>query len=331
MERGETLQHIPGGPWVPIKERVLGRGHVYRSHDGSSILRVGPRRRTLAEGRQTAWLHSEGFPVPRVLHLGKIGEEGYWVETSSGVESLGERFRTQFHGLGHVEDVDADSFQSTIVQWFDAQLRLGKHLPKRDGLYTGLNIGNVLEENPDLAPSLVRSALRRARRELALYPSAPSHGDANAFNMLDRGIIDLEHLFWGPAGYDSVNAIDFTEFFALESPVKNHLAYRLADEQRDRCLAALDKSAAAHGVPPVTEHFDDFFILKVLWALSHMRELIPARPDGEYLWHWRRGVAQHALDRYLSHEAIDPQSFARIAPLVPQLKDSSLPRSGIET
>ncbi|MGC8460290.1 MAG: hypothetical protein ACP5OR_00400 [Candidatus Dormibacteria bacterium] len=315
MERGDVLQQIPGGPWVLIKERVLGRGAVYRSEDAVSILRIGPRQMTISEGKQTAWLHREGFLVPHVLHIGQIGDLGYWVETSLGGESLGERFRTQYLETQCVEDTDVDIFQGIIVKWLDAQLRLGKHFPKRDELYAGLNIANVLEENPDLPLSLVRSSLRRARKELASYPLAPSHGDANAFNMLDHGIIDLEHLFWGPAGYDSVNAIDFTEFFALETPVKKHLAYRFSDEQRRRCFEALDEVALGHALPPVSDHFSDFLVLKVLWSLSYMKELIPARPDGEYLWHWRRGVAQHALEQYLSHEEINPRTFARIEPL----------------
>ncbi len=318
MEMGELLQQVPGGPWVLVKERVLGRGHVYRSLDDARILRIGPRRPTMAEGRQTAWLHSEGFPVPDVLCIGQHGEVGYWVESSSGQELLGERFRMQFQQTRSVQDADVDILRKIIVQWLDAQLSLGKHLPQRDGLYAGLNIANVLSENPDISPSLVRSALRQARKALSPYPSAPTHGDANAFNMLDGGIIDLEHLFWGPAGYDSLNAIDFTEFFAVESPVRSHLAFRFTDVQRNRCLAALDEVALAHGVPAISEHFNDFFILKVLWSLSHMREIIPVRPDGEYLWLWRRGVARHALDRYLAHEDIDPRTFARIAPLMLQ-------------
>ncbi len=299
-----------------MKERgaIFRAGAVYRSPDGSLYLRTGSEAaiRAEAEFAEAAW--REGFPVPEVTDVGVFATGlGYFVETSAGEEDFGRLLGREFAGAGRISDALFEAYRGVTLRFLAAQLKPSCRQPGPSKLREGVRLGNVLRENPDLPEDLFERAVAKAEERTRDLPLVLTHGDLTPFNVLPVGVIDFEERFVAPAGYDAITCVTFQQFWDHPLPDGSGTmrSYDFSRTQIDGYLRGMDAACAAACAPALSPFFDDFLMLKAIWALCYERPSDMASAQVTR-WKWRRRVATYCAEHYLSDAPIESESFRAV-------------------
>jgi Phosphotransferase enzyme family len=216
---------------------------LYRGE--GAYMRVGPPHALEPEYRAHVRLLALGFPVAALLDRGEAGGQFYFVEESLGAETFGDRFDSET-GRGGVTEASFAAFLAVVRRYAAAQLRGATAADGRTGdAFAGIaRLDQALDELPDLRGAALRGFARAVER-LSAYPSVETHPDLHAYNVCAGGVIDLEGVTRGYAGYDVIGALLVPELFP---PAPG--AYGFSPPQRARYLAAVDALYAEHDLPP---------------------------------------------------------------------------------
>jgi hypothetical protein len=301
--------------WIFVKERgaIVRSGNVYRSSDGTLYLRTGEviAIRSEAAFGKIAW--QNGFPVPEVTEIGQFADGlGYFVEKSAGDESFGDLLGREYTTTGSISNETFGVFLSVSLQFLAAQINPSCRQSGPSELRAGIQLGNVVSENPDVA-DLLEQAVAKAEQRLQKLPLVLTHGDLSPFNIMPSGIIDFEERFVAPAGLDAVTSIAFHQLWDHPKPDGTG-TMRLWDFSRRQVaefLSEADALFAAQGLPLLSPLFDDFLMLKAIWALCY------ERPDDlnstwALRWHWRRRVAVYCAECSLASKPIRSETFRAV-------------------
>jgi hypothetical protein len=301
--------------WVFVKERgaISHSGDVYRSSDGSLYLRTGKVAAIRSEAAfgKIAW--QNGFPVPEVTEIGQFADGlGYFVEKSIGVENFGDLLGREYAATSAVSDKIFSAFCGVNLQFLAAQINPSCRQPGPSELRAGIQLGNVVSENPDVA-DLLEQAVTKAEDRLQILPLVLTHGDLSPFNIMPSGIIDFEERFVAPAGLDPVTSIAFHQLWDHPKPDGTG-TMRLWDfdhQQVTTFLAQADAIFAAQGLAALSVYFDDFLMLKAIWALSYEKSDDLQSPQVRR-WLWRKCVAVYCAECVLGNKPIESDSFRAI-------------------
>ncbi len=301
--------------WVFVKERgaIACTGDVYRSPDGKLYLRTGEVSATHSEAEfgRTAW--QNGFPVPEVIEIGLFPNGlSYFVEKSVGTENFGDLLDHEYAVTGGISDETFASFCGTSLKFLAAQLKPSCRQAGPSQLRKGIQLANVLHQNPDVAELLERAVGKAEDRTHGL-PLVLTHGDLSPFNILPGGVIDFEERFIAPAGLDAVTSIAFQRLWDHPKPDGTG-TMRLWDFNQQQIAGFLlqaDALFAAQGLPALSAFFDDFLMLKAIWALSYERPADLSSAQAQR-WQWRKRVAVYCAENYLLEKPIETESFRAI-------------------
>ncbi|MBU6389552.1 phosphotransferase [Patescibacteria group bacterium] len=189
----------------------------------------------------------------------------------------------------------------------------GQPSPRASQLREGIWLQNVLEENPDIDGVFLEDAVCKAEQRISQLPLVLSHGDLTPFNVMDKGVIDFEHRFIAPFGYDAVTAAIYQRFwdYPRSDQTGTMKRWEFSDMQIAGYLLEVDRICEQYNVPAVSEYFDDFLMLKSIWALSFEKTEDGARlPSGR--WAWRKKITLYCAEKYLSGKPIVSQAFREI-------------------
>ncbi len=301
--------------WVFVKQRgaTAHSGDVYRSLDGSLYLRTGKETAIRREAECVTMAGQSGFPVPEVTEIGQLpGGLGYFVERSAGAESFADSFGREYAVTGSISGEAFDVFLRVSLNFLTAQIN---PLCRQNGpseLRTGIQLANVGHQNPELA-NLFERAVALAEQRLRKLPLVLTHGDLSLLNMLPGGVIDFEERFVAPAGLDAVTAIAFHHFWDHPMP-DGAGTMRLWDfnqQQVAAFLAQADAIFAKQGLPALSIHYDDFFMLKAIWALSYEKPDDLQSPQVQR-WLWRKRVAVYCAECVLADKPITSENFRAV-------------------
>ena len=301
--------------WLFVKERgaITRSGNVYRSPDGHFYLKTGDMAVIRAEaefGRQT---RQQGFPVPEVTEIGQFSDGvGYFVETSVGTENFGNLFSREYAASGGIRDETFAAFCEISLKFLAAQLKPFCRQIGASQIRKGIQLENVQQQNPDVAGVLAQAVTKAEERTRAL-PLVLTHGDLSPFNILPGGVIDFEERFVAPAGLDAVTAIAFQRLWDHPKPDGTG-TMRLWDFSRRQItgfIAQADALFSAQDLPPLSAFFDDFVMLKAIWALCFER---PADLNSTQAqrWLWRKRVAAYCAECVLADQPIASEAFRAI-------------------
>lgn len=301
--------------WVFVKERgaIAHTGDVYCSPDSSLYLRTGEAAaiRNEAEFGRMVW--QNGFPVPEVMEIGTLsGGLGYFIETSAGTENFGEVLGREYAATGSISDKNFAAFCEISLRFLAAQLKPSCRQSGPSELRDGIQIENVLRENPDVADLLERAVAKAEERTKEL-PLVLTHGDLSPFNILPGGVIDYELRFIAPVGIDAVTSIAFQRLWDHPQPSGSG-TMRLWDfdsQQIAGFTAQADALFAAQALPLLSAFFDDFLMLKAMWALSYERPANLQSPQAQR-WRSRKRVAAYCAECALSGKLIESELFRSI-------------------
>jgi len=301
--------------WMFVKERgaTVRNGDVYRSLDGDFYLRTAE---AAAIGREAefgrmAW--QKGFPVLEVTEIGQLpGGPGYFIEKSVGVENFGDLLGREYVATGSISDETFDAFRAVSLQFLADQINPPCRQSGPSELRAGIQLENVSSENPDIADLLER-AVTNVECRLQEIPLVLTHGDLSAFNILPGGVIDFEERFVAPAGLDAITSIAFQRLWNHPKPDGTG-TMRLWDFSRQQIadfLSQADALLAAQGLPSLSAFFDDFLMLKAIWALCYERpdDLSSAQAQR---WQWRKRVAAYCAECCLAGKPIESELFRAI-------------------
>ena len=301
--------------WVFVKERgaLAHFGDVYRSADGGFYLRTGPAEALTTEAEFGWEMERQGFPVPEVTEIGKLPDGlGYFIEKSVGTDNFGTLLGREWAAVGSINDMIFDAFCTISLRFLAAQISLPCRQPGPSQMWAGIQFENVLHQNPDVASSL-QQAVAKAEDKMQAMPLVLTHGDLSPFNILPGGVIDFEARFIAPAGLDTITCIAFQ--WLWDHPMPDGTGtMRLWDfscHQIAYFLAQADTLFLAEGLPALSGFFDDFLMLKAIWALSYEKPDDLQSPQAQR-WLWRKRVAAYCAECILADTPIESKAFRAI-------------------
>ena len=103
----------------------------------------------------------------------------------------------------------------------------------------------------------------KIKTELNHIPFVLSHGDFNAFNILPHGVVDFEHPFEGPLGFDLVTIFTTPDWFPSSGDYEFSNTYRYTAEQKERIWNIL---------PELKRYEVPLSLLRAVWLCVRMYE-----------------------------------------------------------
>lgn len=301
--------------WIFVKERgaIAHIGDVYRSSDVSLYLRTGEIAAIRSEATLGRMAWQNGFPVPEVTEIGQLsGGLGYFIEKSVGIENFGHLLGHEYTATGSISDETFGKFSAIDLRFLAAQINPPCRQSRPSELQSGIQLENVLSQNPDLV-DLFNRAVAQAENRTKELPLVLTHGDLSPFNIMLNSVIDFELRFVAPAGLDAITSIAFQRLWDHPKPDGTG-TMRLWDFSRRQVadfLSEADALFAAQSLPLLSGFFDDFLMLKSIWALCYERpdDLSSAQVQR---WLWRKRVAAYCAECCLAGKPIESESFRAI-------------------
>ena len=255
----------------------------------------------------------QGFPVPEVTEIGKLPNGlGYFIEKSVGTENFGDLLGCEYAVAGSISDETFVAFCKISLRFLAAQINPSCRQPGPSQMRAGIQLANVLHQNPDVA-DLLQQAVAKAEDRMQALPLVLTHGDLSPFNILPGGVIDFEARFIAPAGLDAITCIAFQRLWDHPTPTGTG-TMRLWDftsHQIAYFLAQADAVFSAEGLPALSGFFDDFLMLKAIWALSYEKPDDLQSPQAQR-WLWRKRVGIYCAECVIADTPIETESFRAI-------------------
>lgn len=299
--------------WTRVKGRnsPVNPGEVYSSPDGSFFLRTGLPENILQEADFAKEMRRAGFPVPEVKAVGFLPDgKGYFIETSAGERNFSDIMHEEHLKNGLVTLDSFERYITVVLKFLEAQLKPKNIQQGPNQLFIGIQAQNVIDENPEIDSELIHSVIGKAEERTSALPLVLSHGDFNAMNIMEKGVIDFEHRFIAPFGYDAISATTFQRFWDHPKPdgTGNMKRWDITRQQLAEYLSHVDRLCENTGIPALSEYIDDFLTLKSIWALSYERPKVTKGTQPKR-WDWRKKVALYCFDQYLAGKPIESESF----------------------
>lgn len=216
-------------------------------------------------------METAGYPVAKLVATGKVGHRYYFVERSLGEKPLGDSFEADWRKSGEISEDHFRELLQIAELFADAQIRTSTTLGPAKELASGIFLEVLCDELPDVSDK-IRTKFAQVFERLSVYPFVLSHGDFNPRNLFPTGVIDLEHFFQAPFGYDLMTALVHVELHPEGGDYEFLAKYRYSEEQKKRYLAMLGKISIGFQLPPVSNFADDFAFLRAVWSTVRLHE-----------------------------------------------------------
>jgi hypothetical protein len=260
---------IGGKQFELVRVQRGGVSRVYRG-DGEYV-RIGEPRIIKKHLDAHTLMEKAGFQVPHFLTKGEHDGQAYFIETSMGDVRLGDAFAEDCENAGVISEGRFDELLHVVEPYLRTQLKAPPAPASLRDMKAAIHIRTLCRELPTYAERIEqRYALVRAR--LSEFPNTLSHGDFNPQNLFARGIIDLEHAFQGPWGYDGLTALVHINWFPDGREYEYFARYRYSDEQKKKYLALVDTIALDNGLPELSQYQHDFEFCRAVWSSVRMQE-----------------------------------------------------------
>jgi hypothetical protein len=260
--------HVEGKQFELLGKQRSGAA-VYRGQD--SYLRIGEPsaiRYDLAHHRE---MESAHYPVASIRAEGELDGQLFFIEESLGAKSFRAIFGEEYAATGMVGSASFTSFTGIAKKLYAAQIKAQRGSWDVGEFAAGVNVTKFARELP-VYQADIEAAFVAAAGRLGKLPGTLLHGDCNAANMYDGGIIDLEDSFYGPLGYDQISALMTIEWSPDTKNFEFHAQYRFTDEQRAAYVKALNVAGKKAGVTDLGKYADDLAFCRAIWLCSGMRE-----------------------------------------------------------
>lgn len=268
FEAKETIT-LAGREFVLVAIQREGESAIYKC--GEEFARAGVRERILKDLELHKRMAAFGFPVAELRGEGEHENGYYFIESSLGERHFGDLFAEDMRVEGRILDETFARFVAISQRFAEAQLRSIDREKNFDQFADGIHLDILTEELPEDAES-IRRYFERVKERVGVFPFVITHGDFNSRNLYPAGVIDLEDSFMGPAGYDLATNIFHTRYMPDSPEYEYFRRYSFTEEQEREYLGAMDVLYARHGLPKLSDYFDDFGFCRAVWMLVRMHQ-----------------------------------------------------------
>lgn len=266
MERTLT---IDGKTFELVRVQRGGASFVYKGADG--YLRIGDPRIIKKHLDAHTLMEEAGFPVPSLISQGEREGLAYFIETATSGKRLGDAFSDDFDEDNKISDIHFAQLLGIVERYARLQLKAPAPPSSLRDMKAAIHVRTLSRELPAYA-TRIQERYAEIRARLSVYPTVLSHGDFNPQNLFENGIIDLEHAFQGPWGYDSMTALLHIDQFPDAWSYEYFARYRYSERQRREFLTMLDGIARDNNLPPLSKHLLDFEFCRACWSSVRMQE-----------------------------------------------------------
>ncbi len=297
--------------WRLIRNRLLNKGQIFVSHDGTQYLRIGPSSILQPEVAFAKSLKASGFPVASILDDGEVDGTTYFIEESLGEQTFGRIFKNEYMAQGKVSSESFNAYCQVAANFLRAQLQ--NVTEQASDIPVLIRLSKALGENPQFDTPALQTALDTITGRLSKLPSAPTHGDLTPFNILKGGVIDFEHNFTGPVGYDVLAGVLFGRFWDFKDKNgESKLSYDLTDDQLGNYMRVIDDTAAKHNIKQLSSYTNDVVLLRAVWALAGDKDQAEASGD-DSKWRFRQAILSYCVAKYNARQPIATNTFGQLA------------------
>lgn len=279
---GKTFAHVKTREYTPVS--------IYQNED--SFLRIGPKDLILPELNLHKNLLEFDFPVPKIISEGEKDGKYYYIETSLGKILLGDIFWEDYKKSGFVSDDNFKILLSLTEKFAKAQIKTAKSEKAFESFYYGVHMDYILEELPHLKEKII-TAFEKVKERLSASPIILTHGDFNAYNLFEEGIIDFGNSFEAPAGYDLVSNIYHTYLFPKGGDFESTRRYEFSTKQINDYFSLMDDIYLQNNFPKLSDFISEFIFTRTIWSAVRMQRYPKVQE-------WRYKKFEKILENYLS-------------------------------
>lgn len=261
-----------GGRRFSLVRVQRGKTAIYRSRN--RYMRLGRQKALARELARHEEMLARGFPVARILTRGIRGDFLYFIEESLGKKSFGQLFAEDVRRRGAISRAHFQAFLDITAVFAAAQLRapIAPTGSARAAEFSAsIHLGDLCRELPGDARR-IRRRFSDAMARVRIFPHVLTHGDFNPHNIYPAGVIDLESVCDGLAGYDIVTNIVHNDYFPVSKKYEFYQKYAFTDTQKARYMTAMDMLYRAAGLPALSPYARDFAFCRAVWSAVRMRE-----------------------------------------------------------
>lgn len=268
----EKTLNIEGMEFVLMpRQRAGGAQDAIEVYKGEGIfLRIGSPQVIEHHLKTHRDMLEAGFPVANILKVGKLDDRIFFIEEGLG-RSLLDIFTEDCKTAGKISDEHFAVQMELTRRHLEAQSRTKQQERDAASFAKGVHMDIVCSELPQQATAL-RKRFESAIENTRDYPYVLSHGDYNAANILEKGVIDFEDALYAPIGFDPVSAIVTTELYPSEGDYESLSRYRFTETQRSEFYRMCDGIFASLGILPLSAVAEDFAFFRTIWLVARMHK-----------------------------------------------------------
>ncbi len=248
--------------------RLLEPIEVYKGE--GIFLRIGRPTAIEQHLKTHREMFESGFPVANILKSGVLDDRSYFIEEGLGI-SLLEIFTEDCKTHGAIRDEHFAVLCDLTRRHLEAQFRTAQKKRDVDSFEKGIHVEILCAEMPDYADA-IRARFALAVKNTENYPYVLSHGDFNASNILEKGVIDFEDALLAPIGFDPVSAFVTTEMYPLSGDYESLSRYQFTESQITDFYKMCDGIFASCGIPPLSDAREDFAFCRSVWLVARMHK-----------------------------------------------------------
>lgn len=266
---GEETLTFNDRRFVLIKKRYYDDVYIYRGEN--EILRIGPKSILEKEIEFQKYLLKNNFPVAKIYQEGEFGDSLYFFsEEFLGEKPLVDLFVEDCEKLGEVSSKNFEKFLTITEKYLRAKFKTVKKEFSVEDIRIAMHIDVAGEEFPELKEKL-ESFFGKFLFKFKDHPVTIEHNDLNAYNILEKGVIDFEGAFFGPFGYDiCVNGLH--QFGWSKTKSERLIKYHLTPAQIDTYFSRLDALCIENNFPKLSPLAPDFYIGRMIYHLTRMQD-----------------------------------------------------------
>lgn len=259
---------VQGKEYDLVRVQRGGQSFVYKG--AGEYLRIGEPQIIKKHLDAHSLMEKAGFPVPRLLSTGVHEGQSYFTEATMGEVRLGDAFATDYD-WNTITPKRFEEFIAIVQRYAEAQLKAPKPPGNLRGFKPAIHIRTLCRELPEYAER-IEARFKEITQRLSVFPTVLSHGDFNPQNLFANGIIDLEHAFQGPWGYDIATALVHINQFPDSNEYEYFARYRFSDAQKSEYLRVFDALALENSLPKISDYLHDFEFCRAVWSSVRMAE-----------------------------------------------------------
>jgi len=255
--------------FILIRKRASNSISIYRSTDNVFIARVGNKIDIEHEYYFNRLFYERGFNVPELICKGVLGSRYYFMEKNIGDRHFGEIFNKESDQKIKITDYTMKKFIKCVNGFYITQLTTRQE-PKWDNFYRSLKKNKLANEYPILEREINVFRYNSHKSLGNILPFVLTHGDFQAFNIFEKGVIDFESSMNAPLGFDIIKSVYGAFFIPKVGNYEVTRAYQFNGKQINELIKKFIKTSDEQKSPNPFEFIEELLLFNLIWVTGNV-------------------------------------------------------------